>query len=171
MFVAAIALFLAACDNNSTEKKAPETTKQQAAPPVTTAMQLKDDKLNAIYAQYALLVAALTKGDAPAARIAANAIEAGAATIKEGSSTGAAAASIVATADIEAQRTAFAALSTALITLVKQSGLSAGVLYVDFCPMAMNNQGAYWLSESSRIKNPYFGEQMLTCGEVKETLK
>lgn len=36
--------------------------------------------------------------------------------------------------------------------------------------MAMGQQGAYWLSESQEIKNPYFGDQMLKCGETKEVL-
>jgi len=31
--------------------------------------------------------------------------------------------------------------------------------------------GAYWLSETPDIRNPYYGEEMLTCGETKETLK
>jgi hypothetical protein len=36
--------------------------------------------------------------------------------------------------------------------------------------MAMNNEGAYWLSTSEKIRNPYFGDQMLTCGSVKDEL-
>ena len=28
-----------------------------------------------------------------------------------------------------------------------------------------------WLSSADSIMNPYFGKKMLTCGEVKETLK
>ena len=36
--------------------------------------------------------------------------------------------------------------------------------------MAFDNQGAYWLSNAKQIRNPYFGEKMLTCGEVKEKL-
>jgi len=44
-------------------------------------------------------------------------------------------------------------------------------VYYQFCPMAIDNKGAYWLSEESDIKNPYFGDAMLTCGETKETLK
>jgi hypothetical protein len=37
--------------------------------------------------------------------------------------------------------------------------------------MAFNKKGAYWLSESKVIRNPYFGEKMLDCGETRETLK
>lgn len=43
-------------------------------------------------------------------------------------------------------------------------------LYKVFCSMYDDNKGAYWLSESQEIKNPYYGEGMLTCGEVQEEL-
>ncbi len=68
---------------------------------------------------------------------------------------------------LDAQRTAFAPLSKVLyqsIRLFKVSGLDA---YYQYCPMANNNQGAYWLSESKEIRNPYFGDKMLTCGSVE----
>jgi Cu(I)/Ag(I) efflux system membrane fusion protein len=37
--------------------------------------------------------------------------------------------------------------------------------------MAFDNKGAYWLSETEEIRNPYFGDVMLGCGETKEILK
>lgn len=43
-------------------------------------------------------------------------------------------------------------------------------LYKVFCPMYDDNKGAYWLSDSKEIKNPYYGAEMLTCGEVQEEL-
>jgi Cu(I)/Ag(I) efflux system membrane fusion protein len=36
--------------------------------------------------------------------------------------------------------------------------------------MAFDNKGAYWLSNTQEIYNPYFGEEMRFCGEVKEQL-
>ncbi len=36
--------------------------------------------------------------------------------------------------------------------------------------MAFNDAGAYWLSKTSDIKNPYYGKKMLTCGEVKDSI-
>ncbi len=42
--------------------------------------------------------------------------------------------------------------------------------YRQYCPMAFNNEGAFWLSDSQEILNPYFGESMLTCGHVDEKL-
>ena len=42
--------------------------------------------------------------------------------------------------------------------------------YRQFCPMAFDFEGAFWLSDSEDILNPYFGEEMLTCGNVEEAL-
>jgi Cu(I)/Ag(I) efflux system membrane fusion protein len=42
--------------------------------------------------------------------------------------------------------------------------------YRQFCPMAFDFEGAFWLSDSEEILNPYFGSEMLTCGNVEETL-
>lgn len=73
--------------------------------------------------------------------------------------------------DIEAQRTSFSALSDNLYKSIKAFGLGTATAYYDFCPMAFNDQGAYWLSDNKEIRNPYFGDKMLTCGRVAEELK
>lgn len=44
-------------------------------------------------------------------------------------------------------------------------------LVVQYCPMADNNNGAKWLSQSTEIRNPYYGDAMLMCGEVVRKLK
>jgi len=36
--------------------------------------------------------------------------------------------------------------------------------------MARDGAGAYWLSATKEIKNPYYGDAMLTCGETKEVI-
>jgi len=61
-------------------------------------------------------------------------------------------------------------LSNELIALIKKEGMKSGELYVDFCPMALNDAGANWISNHKEISNPYFGKKMLDCGEVKETI-
>ena len=80
-------------------------------------------------------------------------------------------AEIVGSGDIEAQRTAFSALTDNVYKGIKAYGLGTGIAYYDFCPMAFNNQGAFWLSDTKEIRNPYFGDKMLTCGSVTETLQ
>ena len=72
--------------------------------------------------------------------------------------------------DIEVQRTAFSTLSDNLYKSIKAYGLGSMTAYYEFCPMAFNDQGAYWLSDSKEIRNPYFGDKMLTCGRVTEEL-
>ena len=137
----------------------------------SSGVTVKDDKLNAVYQHYVHLTTALVKGDAAEAKLASNAIEAGAKVFDGGAAVASTAAKITNAADIESQRVAFSTLSNDFIALVKKSGLKSGELYVDFCPMALEDKGAYWLSANKEIKNPYFGDKMLTCGEVKETIK
>lgn len=72
---------------------------------------------------------------------------------------------------IEAQRKAFSALTAHLYKTIKAFGLGRDEAYYEYCPMAFNNEGAYWLSDDKKIRNPYFGDKMLTCGEVKEKLQ
>lgn len=73
--------------------------------------------------------------------------------------------------DIEAQRKSFSTLSDNLYKSVKAFGLGGKEAFYEFCPMAFNNEGAYWLSETEKIRNPYFGDKMLSCGSVQEKLK
>jgi hypothetical protein len=54
--------------------------------------------------------------------------------------------------------------------LLKAFGANDRTLYYQHCPMANNDKGGNWISQTSEIKNPYFGDKMLKCGETKETL-
>lgn len=68
--------------------------------------------------------------------------------------------------DIKHQREHFAKFSENMVALVKSVKLTSAPIYEAYCPM----KKAYWLSNEKAIKNPYFGNAMLTCGSVKETL-
>lgn len=70
---------------------------------------------------------------------------------------------------IDHQREHFETLSTDVTDLITLLGTEK-TLYKDFCPMANNNKGAYWLSEVKEIRNPYFGAKMLKCGSVKKQI-
>lgn len=76
---------------------------------------------------------------------------------------------IKAAKDITELRKHFEQLSTEVILLTENYGVNQELVYKDYCPMAFNNKGAYWLSETKEITNPYFGASMLACGEVKQT--
>lgn len=72
--------------------------------------------------------------------------------------------------DIKTQREHFKHLSSHLIQAVQKFGINEKI-YVDFCPMAGDNKGAFWLSKEKKISNPYYGESMLTCGEISEVIE
>jgi hypothetical protein len=71
---------------------------------------------------------------------------------------------------IDHQREHFELLSKDIYDLVKSFG-AGQVLYKDFDPMVNNGKGAFWLSETKEIKNPYMGKAMLSSGSVKEEIK
>jgi hypothetical protein len=74
------------------------------------------------------------------------------------------------TKEITHQRDHFMSLSKNLYTVIKVSK-SETTIYYQFCPMANKGKGANWLSLENKIKNPYYGNQMLTCGKVVETIQ
>ncbi len=79
--------------------------------------------------------------------------------------------SINQSSDLEAQRKAFAFLSAHWIEAIRAFGLADGVWYIEHCPMALDNQGANWLSQEEKTRNPYFGDAMLTCGNIVEKIE
>ncbi|WP_300440265.1 DUF3347 domain-containing protein [Christiangramia sp.] len=72
--------------------------------------------------------------------------------------------------NIEEQRKSFSLLTVEMEDVLKGS-LSSGEVYKQYCPMAFNNQGAYWISKDKEIRNPYFGDKMLKCGSTKEVIQ
>ncbi|MFL0354343.1 efflux RND transporter periplasmic adaptor subunit [Xanthomarina sp. GH4-25] len=71
---------------------------------------------------------------------------------------------------IKEQRTYFKSLSSHLTNAIEVFGINEKV-YHQFCPMVDNNTGGYWLSKEEKVFNPYFGDAMLTCGEVKQVIE
>ena len=64
-------------------------------------------------------------------------------------------------ANIAAMRKAFKPLSEAVVKMGMPPGHVAA-----FCPMYEG--GASWVQKGEKIANPYYGNSMLTCGEVKK---
>ena len=136
----------------------------------TTAPSFKDAKLNTAYTQYIALKDVLVASKSSEAKQAATTLQKSLAGIQNGKKAVEQAAVIAASADLPAQRKAFSLLSNEMKALVS-GNVSSGTLYVAYCPMANNNAGAYWLSNEKKIMNPYFGDEMLHCGSVKETIQ
>ncbi len=82
-----------------------------------------------------------------------------------------AAGPLAAASDIKSRRTAFQQVSHELIELVRLHGVDQlGDLYLVHCPMAFDDNGGDWLSAEPTVLNPYYGDKMLTCGSIKDTL-
>jgi len=64
----------------------------------------------------------------------------------------------------------FAEISDFFYDFLDHYKLKNLTLFRQYCPMAFDNKGAYWLSNTQEIYNPYFGEEMRFCGEIKEQL-
>jgi len=71
------------------------------------------------------------------------------------------------TKDAGHQRDHFGDLSKNMIAVRKAANNPKQPAYVQYCPM----KKVSWLSTAKSIKNPYYGSEMLTCGEVTETIK
>lgn len=159
---------------------------QQALPDYqkSTPMAFKK-QLGAVVQAYLSLKDALVATDPEQAKTAAPKLEKALAAIDRNAVKGAAqqfwleqlsalkahSAQIAGKTDVEEQRQQFDFLSQALIKTVKVFGLAENTYYIQHCPMAFDDTGADWLSAEEEILNPYFGEVMLRCGLVKDTIE
>ena len=64
--------------------------------------------------------------------------------------------------DLRSARAAFKPLSDSLIEYLADHKSKEAYVQV-YCPMAR----AYWLQSDRNVHNPYFGQAMATCGEIK----
>ena len=64
----------------------------------------------------------------------------------------------------------FAAISDMFFDFLSLYKVKKLTIFRQYCPMAFDNKGAYWLSNTQDIYNPYFGEEMRFCGEIKGQL-
>jgi hypothetical protein len=71
---------------------------------------------------------------------------------------------------LEGKRKSFQMISDQLYDLVRTVRYDRSVIYHDYCPMAFNDQGANWLSNTRDIRNPYIPKKMINCGEVKDSI-
>lgn len=72
--------------------------------------------------------------------------------------------------DMEEKRRSFQIISDMLYDLIRTVKYNKQIIYQIHCPMAFNDAGANWLSKTDEIINPYFGNKMLHCGEVVDSI-
>ncbi|MBS1491131.1 MAG: DUF3347 domain-containing protein [Bacteroidetes bacterium] len=137
----------------------------------TGTATFKDTKMGNAYSHYLHLKNALVASNPVEAKAGAAALKQSLTDAKAPAAAVELASKTATTSGLDEQRKLFSSLSNEMKTWVNGGKLSAGVIYWEFCPMANNNTGAYWLSNEKEIKNPYFGDKMLKCGRVKETIQ
>lgn len=169
--IAILATTLMAC--NQAEKKTSDTKDSTTKDSLVAKSNvvLKDTKINTIFTQYEGVKNALVKSDSVAAQQSAALLQASLVGFKGCESTAVTAKKIADSKNLVAQRKDFTALSSDLIALFKHADLTEGTIYVQHCPMANKGDGGDWLSTEKDIKNPYYGDEMLTCGRVVEEIK
>lgn len=195
--IALYSLSFTACDSSTSSHSASEheATEEHAgheemetmatnAPDYTSVSEEVKSQIAETYKSYLTLKNALVEAKSVDAKKAAQSLKANAEKVASAPVEGEAknfiseqvamvnqhADQIAGSTDIEAQRSQLNMISSSLFSLIKATGANTEKTYYQYCPMANNEKGAYWLSESQEIRNPYFGDKMLTCGENKETL-
>lgn len=73
--------------------------------------------------------------------------------------------------DIDELRSSFKNISSNLIKALKNQGYDDESLYLQYCPMAVDGEGAQWISDQEKIINPYMGQKMPGCGQTKEMIE
>ena len=176
IIIAALMLTIISCTQKNKQK---ETVKMESAKEVIAQSSFSTDK---IVENYLVIKNSLSNDDSDAAANAGKALlETIAKTDMEKVSADQMQAYMSITEDakehaqhigdnagkIDHQREHFVLLSKDVNDFLTTFGTTQK-LYLDFCPMADDNKGAVWISETEEIANPYFGKDMATCGSVKK---
>lgn len=137
---------------------------------VKASHTFKDQKMADAYLYYTKVVTALAKDDFKESQKSVVDFRKAIQEVKGAEKVAELAAKLEASENLKAQRKAFAPFSEAFTKLIKENALSGGKLYLANCPMANGNKGASWLSNEKKIRNPYIGTKMLSCGTIKEEI-
>ncbi len=167
-------------DTSATTK--PAGSKNENTETTHKMPKMFNESLKAVYAAYFSLQKALADDNWAKAKVSAGKMSASLKkvykqgadqeTLKTLESISAVAGGIEAAKDITAARTQFSKLTAPMDALLSRTGSPGKTVYKFFCPMFMNNRGAYWFQDNPDLVNPYYGDVMLKCGEkVKEFAK
>ncbi|PST82931.1 hypothetical protein C7T94_09880 [Pedobacter yulinensis] len=170
MFASCLAIF--ACGNSKQEHADAHTEKKENTVPVAEVpVKMKDIQVQNAYTQYIRLKDALVSSNFEAAREASVGLQPELKPIAGCETAQSLNAKISEAKTLAEQRKHFTSLSEDMIGLFKNATLVTGKIYVQHCPMANNGDGGDWLSSDEKIQNPYYGDEMLECGNILEEIK
>lgn len=185
----AIVVLLTACGGSTKDEKAvhghDDESVTSSDEPATKAPAAFQSQMGELFTNYVLLKDAFVLSDVTKVKSAAAEVKSALGSVDMTLVTGEAHAhwmeymdgidkaliEIQGTDDLEAQRASFSILSDYVYKSVKEFGTGGITAYYEYCPMAFDDNGGYWLSDSKEIRNPYFGDKMLKCGSVKEVIE
>ncbi len=130
----------------------------------------KDSAVGLVYDNYNAVKTALVNTDPMGTKLAAEDLSAALNSLEANNALKKSVEKLSAEEDIEVQREIFQEVTAGVKSLV-QNNLEEGKLYYQYCPMAFQGKGGYWLSNEEKIRNPYWGDKMLTCGVVQGEIK
>lgn len=167
-------LIFASCGDNKKEKEDASAPMQhemhqeneQAFESEKGMAEFKDEESKKLYESYLAVKDALVKTDAEAAKSASAELTSVAENNEEIAEIS---QKMAETDDVNKQRELFSELTSTMEPVLRQA-ISAGKIYKQFCPMAFEGKGDYWYSDSDQIRNPYYGDKMLKCGRVEDTI-
>ncbi len=168
LIITAITFSLISCSNASSKKVESSTSpeSQELAKPI-----FENTQFNQVFQSYLIMKDAMVHTDAVATKEAAIKLNQHLVEFKAKKQMITLSQKIASETDMEKQRTFFLNLSIMMIELTKTQKLKSGAAYVAYCPMADNDNGGFWLTDENAIRNPYFGDRMMKCGKIKETIK
>lgn len=158
-----ITIFLASCGDTNKKQETKMNTEAEIAD-----TSFSDGMTGKVFQNYQQVRIALVNSDAEEVNMAAGNLAENLTGQREEMKSMALA--MADTKDIEKQRELFSQFTEKVEPLFKES-ISEGAIYKQFCPMAFEGKGGYWISNAEEIRNPYYGEKMLKCGKVTETIK
>lgn len=165
----AIAIFsLSSCGEQKKNAETSTSSKVVSQIGNTDNLSFKDSTTEKIFKNYLLLRTALVNSDASAAQ--SSAVKLSENITEETKVLKTIAEQISETDDLEKQRKLLSDFTIEVEPLIKEN-IAQGLIYKQYCPMAFNGEGGSWFSNIEQIRNPYYGDKMLKCGSISETIQ
>ena len=136
----------------------------------TADVEFSNDAVGSAYQHYMHVKTALVNTNAEEAQSGGKMLVEALGKVENSNKATEAAQKIANTQAINEQRTAFLDLSAGMEEVLS-GAIASGEIYKQYCPMAFDGKGGSWLSASQEVRNPYYGDKMLKCGSVRDTIK
>jgi len=170
--IALLSAFMA-CTNSGQKEPGSADSSVKAGRPAASATEVEfaDPKVEKIYRSYIILKNALVAANPKSVQTSSLELSKHLREFEGCENTALITDKMAGTEDLKLQRKEFTALSSDVIALFKHADITKGSVFIQHCPMANNGEGGDWLSGEKRIRNPYYGDEMLECGAILQELK